>query len=69
MIEAAISELEEAVKGDDKDAVEAKSQALIEASAKLAEIAQAKAQAGAGPEGAAAGAAADWRGKPPDDAL
>ncbi len=57
VIEAAISELEEAVKGDDKDAVEAKSQALIEASAKLAEIAQAKAQAGAGPEGAAAGAA------------
>ena len=57
-IDAAITELEEAIKGDDKDALEAKSQALIEASAKLAEIAQAKAQAeagAAGPEGAAPG--------------
>ncbi|GLX84789.1 chaperone protein DnaK [Thalassotalea loyana] len=54
-IEAAIAELEEAIKGDDKDAIDAKQQALIEASAKLMEIAQAKAQAqgGAAPEGAA----------------
>ncbi|OUS25404.1 molecular chaperone DnaK [Thalassotalea sp. 42_200_T64] len=49
-IEAALAELDEAIKGDDKDAIEAKSQAVIEASAKLMEIAQAKAQA----EGAAA---------------
>jgi len=56
-IEAALTELEAAVKGDDKDAIDAKSQAVIEASQKLMEIAQAKAQAqgGAGeaPEGAA----------------
>ncbi len=44
-IEAAIKELEEAIKGDDKDAMDAKSQAVIEASQKLMEIAQAKAQA------------------------
>jgi len=54
-IEAAIAELEEAIKGDDKDAIDAKQQALIEASAKLMEIAQAKAQAqgGAASEGTA----------------
>ena len=54
-IEAAIKELEEVIKGDDKEAIDAKSQAVIEASAKLMEIAQAKAQAqgGAAPEGAA----------------
>ncbi|MFT4924496.1 MAG: molecular chaperone DnaK [Phenylobacterium sp.] len=52
-INAAITELEEAIKGDDKAELEAKSQALIEASAKLAEIAQAKAQAQQpGPDGA-----------------
>ncbi|WOH37579.1 molecular chaperone DnaK [Thalassotalea fonticola] len=52
-IEAALTELEEALKGDDKEAIDAKSQAVIEASAKLMEIAQAKAQAqgGAAPEG------------------
>ena len=44
-IETAIKELEEAIKGDDKDAMDAKSQAVIEASQKLMEIAQAKAQA------------------------
>ena len=54
-IEAALTELEEAIKGDDKEAIDAKSQAVVEASAKLMEIAQAKAQAqgGAAPEGAA----------------
>ena len=49
-IEAAIKELEEAIKGDDKDAMDAKSQAVIEASQKLMEIAQAKAQGSAAPE-------------------
>jgi molecular chaperone DnaK len=52
-IEAALTELEEAVKGDDKEAIEAKTQALMEASAKLMEIAQAKQQAQGAPEGAA----------------
>ena len=52
-IEAALTELEEAVKGDDKEAIDAKSQALMEASAKLMEIAQAKQQAQGAPEGAA----------------
>ncbi len=36
-IEAAIKELEEAIKGDDKDDIEAKTQKLTEASSKLAE--------------------------------
>jgi len=52
-IEAALTELEEAVKGDDKEAIDAKTQALMEASAKLMEMAQAKQQAEASPEGAA----------------
>jgi molecular chaperone DnaK len=52
-IEAALTELEEAVKGDDKDAIDSKTQALMEASAKLMEMAQAKQQAEAAPEGAA----------------
>jgi len=52
-IEAAITELEAVIKGDDKEAIDAKSQALMEASAKLMEIAQAKAQAQSAPEGGA----------------
>ncbi|MGS2721619.1 molecular chaperone DnaK [Paraglaciecola aestuariivivens] len=56
-IEAAVVALEEAVKEGDKDAIEAKTQELIQASAKLMEVAQAKAQAeGAGPEATDAGA-------------
>ena len=51
-IEAALSELEAAIKGDDKEAIDTKTQALMEASAKLMEIAQAKQQAQASPEGA-----------------
>jgi molecular chaperone DnaK len=48
-IETALSELESAIKGDDKAAIEAKQQALLEASQKLMEIAQQQAQAqGAG---------------------
>jgi len=43
-IETAISELEEAIKSDDKETIEAKSQALIEASSKLMEVAQQQAQ-------------------------
>ena len=53
-IEAALSELEVAIKGDSKEEIDAKTQAVIEASAKLMEIAQAKAQAqGGAPEGEA----------------
>lgn len=44
-IEAAVNELEEARKGEDKEAIDAKVQALIAASQKLMEIAQQQAQA------------------------
>lgn len=63
-IETALTELEEAVKGDDKEIIDAKSQALMEASAKLMEIAQAKQQAQGAPEGAEADGAA-----PADDVV
>ena len=43
-IESAISDLEAAIKGNEKAEIEAKQQALIEASGKLMEAAQAKAQ-------------------------
>ena len=43
-IEAAIAELETAIKGEDKEEIDTKTQALIQASAKLMEIAQANAQ-------------------------
>ena len=55
-IEAAIAELDAVLKGEDKEAIDAKSQALMEASAKLMEIAQAKQQAQSAPEGAASDA-------------
>jgi molecular chaperone DnaK len=54
-IEAAIAEVEEALKGTDKDAIEAKTTALMEASHKLAE--QMYAEAGAAGEAGAASAA------------
>jgi len=54
-IEAAIEELQTALKGEDKDEVEAKTKALSEKAGKLAERAYAAQQAEAG--GAAAGAA------------
>lgn len=44
-IEAAITELEEAKKGNDKEAIDAKVQALVTAAQKLMEMAQQKAQA------------------------
>ena len=53
-IETAIAELEEALKGDDKDAIEAKTQALTEASSGLAQklyAEQAEGAAGAAPGG------------------
>jgi len=56
-IEKAIAELEEAMKGSDKDAIEAKTKALTEASGKMAERLYAQ-QGGAEGAAAAAGAAA-----------
>ncbi|MBG3013345.1 MULTISPECIES: molecular chaperone DnaK [Proteus] len=57
-IEKAVSELEIASKGEDKDAIEAKIKALVEASEKLLEIAQQQAQAGAAGNAADADASA-----------
>jgi molecular chaperone DnaK len=54
-IEAALAELETAIKGDDKAEIEAKTQALMEKSQKLMEIAQANAQAQPGEAAADAG--------------
>jgi len=56
VIESALQALKEAVKGDDKDDIEAKTQKLAEASGKLAEKAyadQGGAEAGAGADAAA----------------
>ncbi|MBF4423977.1 molecular chaperone DnaK [Vibrio anguillarum] len=50
-IEAAITELEEAKKGEDKEAIDAKVQALMASAQKLMEIAQQKAQAQQAGEG------------------
>jgi molecular chaperone DnaK len=63
-IETAKAELVEALKGDDKDDIEAKTQALAEASHKLAE--QMYAEAGEGAEGAGAEEAA---GKADEDVV
>lgn len=57
-IEKAVSELEIASKGEDKDAIEAKIKTLVEASEKLLEIAQQQAQAGAAGNAADADASA-----------
>ncbi|GGP69361.1 chaperone protein DnaK [Shewanella algicola] len=65
-IEAAITELETAIKGKDKEAMDTATQALMEASAKLMEIAQAKAQAQGGAEGQAQDAG---ESKPADDVV
>ncbi|WP_372763037.1 molecular chaperone DnaK [Pseudoalteromonas sp.] len=51
-IEAAVVDLEAAIKSDKKDEIEAKTQALAEKSQKLMEIAQAKAQQGGADAGA-----------------
>ncbi|MCW8107948.1 molecular chaperone DnaK [Alteromonas ponticola] len=64
-IEAALSDLETAVKGEDKAEIEAKTQALVEASGKLMEAAQAK----AGQPGADAGAQEEASAKADDDVV
>ncbi|HLU77313.1 MAG TPA: Hsp70 family protein, partial [Burkholderiales bacterium] len=51
-IEAAVKDLEEALKGDDKDAIDSKSAALAQASQTLGEKIYADAQAAAGAAGA-----------------
>lgn len=61
-IEAAIRELEEAMKGDDKDAIEAKTKVLTDASAKMAERLYAS-QGGDAAAAAAAGAAGGAAGE------
>ncbi|MBV1884508.1 MAG: molecular chaperone DnaK [Pseudomonadales bacterium] len=65
-INSAITELEEALKGEDKEAIEAKTQALTEASSGLAQkmYAEQQAEAGAGAEGEAPAGAA-----PADDGV
>ncbi|NVJ60590.1 MAG: molecular chaperone DnaK [Gammaproteobacteria bacterium] len=63
-IEAAIKDLEEALKGQDKDAIEAKTEALSQASAKMAERLYANAQAQAQ---AAEGGAGDTGGEQKSD--
>jgi len=62
-IEDAIKELEEAMKGDDKDAIEAKTKALTEASGKMAERLYAEKGAEAGAQGAAGGAQGEAGGQ------
>ena len=69
-IETAIKDMEEALKGDDKAAIDAKNTALMEASQKLgekmyADMEASKAAAAAGAAGAAPGA--EPQAKPVDD--
>jgi molecular chaperone DnaK len=64
LVEAAIAELEEALKSDDKDQITAKTTALTEASAKIAEKLYAAADAGATDAGADAASS-----KPEDDVV
>ncbi|MCP5299820.1 MAG: molecular chaperone DnaK [Chromatiaceae bacterium] len=71
-IESAIQELEEAMKGSDKDAIETKTKALAEASGKMAERMYAQqgagaAEAGAGDAGAQPGG--ESSGKTDDDVV
>ncbi|MEJ8812536.1 molecular chaperone DnaK [Variovorax ureilyticus] len=66
-IEAAMKDVEEAVKGEDKSAIEEKTNALMAASQKLGEKMYADAQAAAGAAGAAAGAGPEAASAPADD--
>jgi molecular chaperone DnaK len=71
-IEKAIGELEEAMKGNDKEAIEGKTKALAEASGKMAErlYSQQGGAAGAAGAGAAGGAAgSQGAGKADDDVV
>jgi molecular chaperone DnaK len=72
-IEAALKDVEEVLKGDDKAAIEAKTEALMQASQKLGEKMYADAQAAAAAAGAAGGSegaqaeGARAQAKPADD--
>ncbi len=66
-IEAAIKDVEEALKGEDKSSIEEKTNALMAASQKLGEKMYADAQAAAGAAGAAAGAGPEAASAPADD--
>jgi molecular chaperone DnaK len=74
-IEAALKDVEEVLKSDDKAAIESKTEALVQASQKLGEKMYADAQAAAAAAGAASGAegggahaeSAHAQGKPADD--
>ncbi|SEB26525.1 molecular chaperone DnaK [Variovorax sp. YR216] len=66
-IEAAIKDVEEALKGEDKSAIEEKTNTLMAASQKLGEKMYADAQAAAGAAGAAAGAGPEAASAPADD--
>lgn len=61
-IESAIAELREALKGDDRDLITSKTEALSSVSAKLAERAYAQAGAAAGADGSAASSAGEEAG-------
>ena len=66
-IETALKDVEEAIKGDDKAAIEAKTEALMAASQKLGEKVyadQQAAQAAAGAAGAGAGAGEQAHAEP-----
>lgn len=65
-IEAAVKDLEEALNGSDKDAIEAKTTALMTASQKLGEKVYAEAQAAAAAGGAAEAGAEAAQAKPAD---
>ncbi|VTU15844.1 Heat shock protein 70 [Variovorax sp. SRS16] len=66
-IEAAIKDVEEALKGEDKAAIEEKTNTLMSASQKLGEKMYADAQAAAGAAGGAAGAAGPEAASAPAD--
>ena len=68
-VEAAISGLEEALKGDDKDEITAKTVALTEASAKIAEKLYAAADAGADATDAGADSSSSSSSKHDDDVV
>ena len=65
-VETAITELEEALKGDDKEAIDAKSEALVKASGPLAQKMAEQAQAQGGADAADAGAEASSSAKDED---
>jgi molecular chaperone DnaK len=71
-VESALSDLRGVLKGDDKNAIEKKSEALMAAAANIASQAQAAqsgGHTGAGPEGAAGGTSGGSSGKANDDAV